>query len=290
VPTTPTAISIVIPAFRADATLGQVLEALAGEIDETRHEVILVESGGGGAAERLTTRFPWLRLIALEQRTLPGAARNLGAEAATGELLAFLDADAVPAPGWLEGLRRGLRPELEAVAGAVVNGTPLSPTGTAGYLLEFSDWFPRRRAPRLRHAAGCSLLIRRSAFERLGGFEEEIWPGEDTVLTFRLGEGGTLGFAPTALVRHLNRRGLRAYLRHQRRLGIGFAEVCSRVDFPGRPLARRRLAPIAALLWLASRMSRLLPHPREALTALVLTPLICAGAVAWGVGLWDAKR
>jgi glycosyltransferase involved in cell wall biosynthesis len=280
-------ISVVIPAYKAWGTLPAVLDALAPQVQDRDREAVVVDSSGDGAEERLR-RWPWARVVALPERTLPGRARNLALDIARGERLAYLDADSVPAPDWLDALESAMTPGVDAVAGAVLNGTPGSPVGTAGYLLEFADWLPGRRG-RLLHAATCNLLVRRDVLERAGGFAEDVWPGEDTILTFGLGSAGRLAFAPGARVRHLNRTGFRDYLGHQRRLGTAFAYVCARVDFPHRALGRPSAAPLAGAFRLGALAYRLAPQPREAALALALLPVLAAGVAAWAVGLAEAR-
>ena len=281
--------SVILPAYRSWATLPAVLEALRPQIEGREREAILVESSGQEAARELEARWPWLRVITPPDRTLPGRARNVAAGLATSSLLAFLDADAVPEPAWLDELERAMVPGIDAVAGAVINGTPRSVVGTAGYLLEFADWLPTERRP-LLHGATCNLLVRRAAFEEIGGFAEDIWPGEDTVFTFGLAQSGRLAFAPAARVRHLNRTRFRDYLVHQRRLAVAFTAVCERVDFPHRSFSRPTLVPLAVPFRLAALGRRLLAHPREAATAVLLLPILVAGLAAWGAGIVGARR
>ena len=275
---------MIVPAFRAWATLPGVLEALRPQIEGRDRQAILVESSGELSASELERRWSWARFLVLPEKTLPGRGRNLGAEASEGELLVFLDADAVPEPDWLDELERALAPGIDAVAGSVVNGTPQSGVGTAGYLLEFADWLPSARGP-LLHAVTCNLLVRRATFQELGGFHEDVFPGEDTIFTFPLAGSGRLAFAPEARVSHLNRTGLREFLRHQRRLGVAYAHVCARVDFPHRWTGRPAFAPLGVPFRLAALGRQLHGHRREALQALRLLPLLALGLVAWATGL-----
>jgi GT2 family glycosyltransferase len=275
---------VIVPAYRAWATLPAVLEALQPQLEGRDRQAIVVESSGELSATELERRWPWAQWLILPEKTLPGRARNLGVKASEGELLAFLDADAIPEPGWLDELEKGLAPGFDAAAGAIVNGTPQSGVGTAGYLLEFSDWLPS--SPRLLpHAPSCTLIVRRSVFDEAGGFIEDSFAGEDTIFTFRIGQRGRLAFAPRARVRHLNRTKLRDYLAHQARLGAGFAVISARVDFPHRQLGRPALAPLCVPARLAALARRLRPHPREALQALFLLPLLVLGLIAWALGV-----
>jgi GT2 family glycosyltransferase len=280
-------ITVVVPAWEAWETLPAAMESLRPQVDRLDRELVLVESSGVIDAHALELRWPWARVLRLPERTLPGRARNLAVAQAQGELIAFIDADAVPEPGWLDELERGLHPDADAVAGAVVNGTPSSAVGTAGYLLEFAEWFPARSGfP--RHGATCNLLIRRDALARAGGFPPELWPGEDTVVTLPIAKRGSLAFAPAARVRHLNRTRFVDFLSHQFRLGLSFSEVCARVPFPNGEWARLPLAPFSGVLripwlWRRLRKWRALPRGQSA-----LWPAVCVGSCAWGVGLTAA--
>jgi GT2 family glycosyltransferase len=284
----PVRTSVIVPAFRAWGTLPAVLGALRPQVEERDREAIVVESSGESYEAELVRRWPWARFLVLPEQTLPGRARNLGAKTARGELLAFVDADAVPDPDWLDRLEEALAAGVDAVGGAVVNGTPRSGVGTAGFLLEFADWLPSARQP-LLHAVTCNLVVSRSTFEEQGGFAEDVFPGEDTIFTLPLARQGRLGFAPAAKVHHVNRTSLREYLRHQRRLGASFAEVCARVDFPHRAMGRPALAPLGVPFRLAALGRRLLHHPREAVQAVFLLPLLVLGLIAWAAGLAAAR-
>jgi glycosyltransferase involved in cell wall biosynthesis len=278
--------TVVVPAYQAWDTLPATLEALRPQVDRADRELVLVESSGTIGTGEIERRWPWVRAIALPERAPPGRARNLALEAAAGELIAFTDADAVPEPDWLDELERALAPDVDGVAGAILNGAPASRVATADYLLEFSDWLPNRRLP-LLHGATCNLLLRRSALD--GGFPEELWPGEDTVVTFGLGSSGRLVFAPRARVYHAGRTTLRGFLRHQRQLGAAFASVCSTVDFPYRRLARPRYAPLIPGFRLVAVARRMRGNPSTRRDSIRVAPFIVLGAFAWSVGLVSAR-
>lgn len=276
--------TVVIPAFSAWATLPLVLDALGPQLGSER-EAVLVDSSPDAAirARSAQARWPWLRVITLERRTPPGRARNIGAKEARGTAVAFVDADAVPAVGWLDNLEAGLQPELDAVAGAIANGTPDDPVGTAGYLLEFSEWLPERSS--IGHAAGCNLLVRREAFLESGGMPEDMWQGEDTAATIPLSRARRLAFAPSAIVSHLNRTARDDFLRHQREQGAAYRDLCQRGVVGHSLLTARWFTPAVFSLRLAALVWRLVPYPRVAWQALRFSPLMVRGLLAWCGGV-----
>jgi hypothetical protein len=279
--------SVILPAYRAWATLPAALDALRPQVDRPDRELLLVESSGESSQEELAALWPWARVIAPAQRTLPGRARNLAVREAHGELLAFTDADAVAEPDWLDELERALTDDHDGVAGAILNGAPNSAVGTADYLLEFSDWLPQRRLP-LLHGATCNLLLRSAVLDG-SGFPEDVWPGEDTIVTFGLGAEGRLAFAPRARIRHAGRTRFRPFLDHQRQLGRAFATVCETVEFPYRNLARRRYGPLLPAFRLLGVARRMRGNSAAIRAGLRASPLIAIGAVAWSVGLVRAR-
>jgi GT2 family glycosyltransferase len=278
--------TVVIPAYRARSTLPAVLGALAPQLGPDR-EAILVDSTGDGSATELSDVWPWLRVIERPGRAFPGAARNLGVAAARGELVAFLDADAVPAPDWLDRLEQALTNRVDAVAGAILNGTPDSRTGTADYLLEFSEAFPRRPR-RLRHGASCNLLVRKQSFRAAGGFPEHLPAGEDTVFTFPFAEQGRLAFAGDATVRHLNRTTRKAFVANQRLQGAAFVAVCRSVPYHHGWVVRGPAIVLAGPLRLLALVRCLLINPAQLRSALGTLPLLLLGTAAWVAGAREA--
>jgi glycosyltransferase involved in cell wall biosynthesis len=137
-------ISVVIPAYRAWATLPLVLEAPAPQVRADDREAILVDSSGEDRSREIHERWPWIRVIVMPHRTPQGVARNIGASAAEGRALAFLDADAVPDPNWLDELARALTSGIKMVAGAILNGRSGNAWAQTAHILEFLGWTPPR--------------------------------------------------------------------------------------------------------------------------------------------------
>ena len=207
-------ISVVIPARDAAATLPRTLAALAAQEGTPEFEVVVVDDGSVDATARVAEEAG--ARVVLEGGRGPALARNAGARAGQGEVLAFTDADCFPAPGWLAAAWR-------AVAGAdLVQGAVLPEPGVEVGPCDRTIWVTEARG--LFETA--NLVVRRELFERLGGFESWLVPregielGEDVWFGWRARRAGArVAFAREALVHHaVFRGGWRDVVRARRRL------------------------------------------------------------------------
>ncbi|HEX6511295.1 MAG TPA: glycosyltransferase, partial [Chloroflexota bacterium] len=167
------AVSVIIPAHNAEATLADCLDAvMAQQAPGLTLEVLVVDDRSTDGTRSVACR-PGVRLLDGSGRG-PAAARNLGARSASGSILVFLDADTRPKPGWLNELLTPLvDPEVAAVKGAY-------DSDQRGLLarfaqLEFEYKYARlERAQRVDFVDTGTAAFRRDAFERIGGFDERF--------------------------------------------------------------------------------------------------------------------
>lgn len=148
----------------------------------------------------------------------PGEKRNLAAKQATGEVLAFLDDDSYPEVDWLTNSAKIFEnPKVYALGGPAT--TPLD----AGYSERMSGRVIEsafvggnttyRYIPKAKRMVddypSVNLFVRKDAFESVGGFTLDFWPGEDTKLCLDLVKKYNRKFLydPSVLVYH-HRRGL----------------------------------------------------------------------------------
>ncbi|MDQ1504686.1 MAG: mycofactocin glycosyltransferase, partial [Actinomycetota bacterium] len=198
----------------------------------------------------------WRAGAALIRRTAwggPGAARNDGWRATDAPLVAFLDANCEPEPGWLdEILPHFADPQVAAVAPRIVPAIePTAPGWLAAYEAVSSpldlgarEAIVRPRSP-VAYVPTAALVVRRAALEGLGGFDATLPVGEDVDFVWRLAAAGwTVRYEPRAVVHHPMRRGWPAWLRQRYRYGTSAA-----------PLARRHgraVAPAVVSRWTAT--------------------------------------
>jgi glycosyltransferase involved in cell wall biosynthesis len=280
-------ISVLIPAYASQATIGRVLDAVFAQ-RRPPDEVVVVESSGDGTAELVRGRYPSVRLVAHPGRLYPGAARNRALAVATGEVIACLDADCEPDLDWTERIEAALRAGHDAVAGAVLNARGSSLVGWAYFLSEFAPWLPSAERD-LEDAPTCNTAYRRSVLDRMGAFTEEPLLSADSLAHWRIRRGGTrLRFRPEMRVRHLYLGSARDLL--SRRFVHGRSLSAARALFSPWSLPRRVAYAGAAVLllpvfYLGRLFLRAFGHP-EVPTALFVRalPMTAAALVMWSLG------
>jgi len=214
-------VSVVVAAYNAAATLGAALTSLR-EQNYPDYETIVVDDGSSDTTAAVAAQ-PGVRVVRVDHRGL-GAARNAGIDAADGEIIAFLDADARADRDWLYHLAAAITHRGAAAAGGP-NFAP-EPAHAHAAAMALAPGLPREvRAgdDRLAQLCGCNMAITRSALRAIGGFDAMFTAaGDDVDLSWRLADRREiLASAPGAVVMHQRRATLAAYLAQQRGYGRG---------------------------------------------------------------------
>jgi glycosyltransferase involved in cell wall biosynthesis len=180
-------------------------------------EIIIVIDHNPGLLERVRAHIPGVVVVEnRESRGLSGA-RNSGIAVAQGEVIAFLDEDAVAAPDWLEQLSAGYKDPLVLGVGGAIE--PMWLDGRPNWFPEEFNWvvgctyrgMPWTTAP-VRNLIGCNMSFRRRVFEAISGFRSGIGRVgirpvgcEETEFCIRAGQRwpqGVLLYEPRARVHH----------------------------------------------------------------------------------------
>ena len=229
-------VSVVICAYNAADTIGECLTSLEA-LTYPDTEILVVDDGSRDDTAAIARRQPGVRVIDRVNGGL-GAARNAGLAAASGEIIAFTDADCRVDPDWLTYL---VQPMLVSdVAGAggpnvvppddpwLAQCVARSPGGPTHVMLD------DRTA---EHVPGCNMAFRRDALLAIDGFNPVyLRAGDDVDICWRLqARGLRIGFAPAALVWHRHRAGVRAYWHQQ--VGYGEGETWLDAHHPEKFLA-----------------------------------------------------
>jgi GT2 family glycosyltransferase len=211
-------ISAVVPAFDAEATIGDAVDSILAQRGPFRIEVVVVDDGSTDATAARAAVRDGVRVVRQPNRG-PSAARNLGIRESGGDLIAFLDADDQWPPGRLAAQLPILDadPDIGLVCGdctLVEDGRTVlgSFFEDAGLDEVFFGHPTRVRDPwvklfRLNYIATGSVLARRRCLEAAGGFAEDLHRVEDLDLWFRVARHCGIGYTRTLCQRKHRRPG-----------------------------------------------------------------------------------
>jgi glycosyltransferase involved in cell wall biosynthesis len=191
-------VSVIIPTLgRPEMARQAASSALAQKMPKGwSSELLVIDDGGKDATQAALKGLKGLRYL-WKEHAGPAAARNFGARAAKGSLLAFLDSDTLALPGWLSAGAARLSREggLFGVEGKAVAQSPYRP----GPFVEAVE------NPSGGRWLTCNLFVRKKDFLELGGFDERFKRPvrEDSEFAFRAMESGKrFAFEPRAVVSH----------------------------------------------------------------------------------------
>src|SRR5205823_3988083 len=195
-------VSVVICSYNGARTIRDCLAGLQ-KLEYPNYEVIVVDDGSTDSTAAIADEYH-CRVIRTENWGLSNA-RNTGWQAATGDIVAYIDDDAYPDPHWLEYLAATFR----SAPHAAVGGPNLAPPGD-GPIAECIARAPGGPVHVLlsdreaEHLPGCNMAFRKARLEAIGGFDPQFrTAGGDVDVCWRLEERGfTLGFSAAAMVWH----------------------------------------------------------------------------------------
>jgi glycosyltransferase involved in cell wall biosynthesis len=225
-------VSVIVCCYNAAATLDECLQSLKA-LCYPNCEVIVVDDGSADDTHRIADRHG-VRCLRVPNGGL-SKARNLGIEAARGEIVAFIDSDAYADPDWLFYMVNA----LEENRAAAVGGPNYSPPQD-GFTAQCVDQAPGNPTCVLvdnahaEHIPGCNMAFRKEAFKIVGLFDaQHRAAGDDVDLCWRLLVADrAIVYHPSAVVWHHRRPTINSYLRQQK--GYGYAEAHLQRRYPGR--------------------------------------------------------
>ena len=230
-------VTVIIPVCDRQAELAR---CLAGLVQMPRVIVVDDDSGDPAAVARVAADAG-ARVLHRAVNGGPAAARNTGLAAADTPLVAFLDSDCVPGPGWLDALLPHFAdPAVGAVAPRIVPDEP-GRTWLARYEGASStlDMGAResivRPGSRVPYVPGAALVVRRAAAGT--GFTETMRVGEDVDFVWRLAASGwRVRYEPAAIMPHQHRVRLRQWFGRRKDYGTSAAILEQRHPGAVRPL------------------------------------------------------
>jgi O-antigen biosynthesis protein len=266
-------VTVVVCSYNGEGTIRDTLNGLAA-LEYPDFEVVVVDDGSTDSVPHIAAQYD-VTLISTENRGL-SSARNTGWQAATGEIVAYIDDDAYPDTHWLHFLAYTFMttdyvgvggPNMAPPGdGPIADCVANSPGGPVHVLVTDTE---------AEHIPGCNMAFRRHALAAVGGFDPRYRAaGDDVDLCWRLQQRGwKIGFCAAAMDWHHRRNSIRAYWRQQQ--GYGKAEALLEAKWPCKYNALGHLAWSGRLY--GKGLTQALPGPR---------PRIYQGG--WGLALFQS--
>ena len=218
--------SVIVPTYNRAQNLGPTLESLLAQVTDLPYEIIVVDNNSSdetGAVARVHEARAHGKLHYIFQREQGlSLARNAGIAAAKGDVIAFVDDDAIASPNWLENVAATYRthPDAWCVGGKIVLGPQIvlpswfDPTSKSllAHLscLDLGDDIVKLEYP--RGVFGANFSVRRDALSRVGLFNPNLgWNGKDHHLAGEESDlcrriyraGGSIYYCGQAMVTHV---------------------------------------------------------------------------------------
>lgn len=198
-------ISVITPAYNNSDKLSKFLESveISGSRCSESFEVIVVDDSSTMDIKSAVGKFSDFRYIRLEGHPGPAAARNRGAREARGEYLIFFDSDVILNEDTLRKFVEDFRGGEAAVAGEY-DTEPVEKS----FFAQFKALLTESWAPKSKYVSVFALRaagIKKDAFNRVGGFDEDIKTAsvEDFEFGVRLAKAGILiAYNPAIIVQH----------------------------------------------------------------------------------------
>lgn len=236
-------VSIIIPVYNDIERLVYCLKALEEQTyPKDRYEVIVVDNGSDESIEMFVLSFPQAK-FAREMKPGSYAARNVGIDMASGEILGFTDSDCIPAPDWIANGVAAMQsaPEMGFVGGQVelILKNPGRPSFIERQQV-FRSFDQRRFVEELHFSVAANMFTSKKVIEKVGRFNRELkslgdvdW-GQRARLT-----GYKQLYGEDVIVRHPTRKTLRSLFKKRKRVmggiflakrlncywGIGFQKI-----------------------------------------------------------------
>jgi len=198
-------VSVVIPAYNEENYLLSCLESIKKQDYAGEYEVIVVDNASTDNTAKIALN--WGAKVVDESKRSPACARQKGAEVATGDIIAFIDADTQAPAYWLSTfVSRFVRePETVSISGPYAYCDAGKFTKITSYIGNFfsiiTDQLFRKVLDKGGAIWGCNFAVRRSALLEVGGFDTSIkFYGEEYEFSLRLKSAGKGGIIPRLFV------------------------------------------------------------------------------------------
>ena len=218
-------VSVIVPVYNAGPALPRLMRSLRAQTYPTRRvELLMIDNGSSDRSAQVVRGFPEVTALSQTAHIGPAATRNAGIDAASNDVLAFIDADCWAHPRWLETGVDLIAKGFDRVAGHVA--FVLSRRPNAYEVYDSCVNFRQTDFLEQGWSGTGNLFVRRPVFDEVGPFDPALLSHEDREFGMRATAAGkTLAFAPEAVVYHHARRSLKSLFKKWLRTEYGAAQL-----------------------------------------------------------------
>lgn len=205
-------VSVVIPAFNSEGTIGQTIESLKDmNYPQERLEIIVVDDLSDDKTAEVALGYG-VRVVRREKRGGCAGAKNTGVDHARNEIIAFVDSNVITDKNWLKELVKPFEDPAVGATGGFIE-TKFLGNSALGKYEDYDSHYRKRRAS-TGSVPGSNSAYRREVFEVVG--ELDPYLGEDPDFCYRvLSHGYKAVFNEKAVVHHPQYNDILTYLRKQ---------------------------------------------------------------------------
>ncbi len=232
-PTLP-AVSVVVPFYNAESTIGALLAGLRTQLPHPlgETEFLFVDNASSDSGRHLVEAGGLANARVLEQsKRGVSAVRNKGLQNARGEIVAVIDSDCVPSRAWLRELVAAFAdPAVLLAAGGLASYPPRTGAQRFAAAWGLNDAERNVYGSAIPFANGRNMAVRRSVAEAVGGWPEDMDRGEDIEFAYRVVRefGCAIEYRPLALVFHQDRSSDEELWQQAHGYGRGMAQLYAR--------------------------------------------------------------
>lgn len=212
-------VSVIIPAYNAEKTIGRCLHALMNQDYPEKYEVIVVDDGSTEDTPNIVKKFK--AHLVTQENSGPAAARNRGAAEAGGDVLLFTDSDCEPQENWISEMIKPFRNHHEIVGVKGAYRSRQKEIVARFIQLEYEDKYSFMRRDRyIDFIDTYSAGFRKDVFLKMDGYDTEfpVACAEDIELSYRISNKGyKMFFNPDAIVFHMHPTRLVDYLKKKQK-------------------------------------------------------------------------
>lgn len=227
-------ISVIVPVYNDPEGINTTLDALTSQqVDaKIKYEITVVDNDSSDETpeviENYEAKYPKLITCLVEDSVQSSyAARNAGLDYATGDILAFVDADVYVESNWIQDVNEYMNKTSADYVGCEIR--LMSESNTPGIVGKYNELtgFPVKQYIRERNfAPTAGLLIRSSVIDEVGGFDPNLVSGGDKVFGNVVADAGfELGYCDEFVVYHPTRVSTIEMLKKAVRIGRGKTQI-----------------------------------------------------------------